>query len=198
MTTFRKAATRTLAFVAVTAIFYALLWLIFNDVDSLADRERLAENDAAQSAVIEQLQNDLATEQATSMALGDQLARLGVQPEVEPSPTVVNESTPLSLLQTLIDAGLNARCGGTSCVGPPGAPGASVTGAKGDPGETVVGPPGPPGETVVGPAGRGVSNVSCEADGTWVIAYTDGTTSTTPGPCRAVSDPPTDPPMEEP
>jgi len=56
------------------------------------------------------------------------------------------------------------------CKGPQGEPGASVTG--------------PP-----GPAGRGVTDMDCQDDGTWLIYYTDGTTSTARGPCRIVIPP---------
>ena len=81
--------------------------------------------------------------------------------------------------------------------GTPGAPGADgLTGPPGPigaPGPT--GPPGPAGEPgptgapgapgADGTPGRGVELLECQADGTWLITYTDDTTSTTPGPCRA-------------
>jgi hypothetical protein len=74
------------------------------------------------------------------------------------------------------------------CIGAPG-----QTGAAGAPGEdsTVPGPQGPQGDP--GPAGlqgapgadgRGVTSVTCQDDGSWLITYTDGTTSTTQGPCK--------------
>lgn len=80
--------------------------------------------------------------------------------------------------------------------GPTGAPGADgATGAAGADGQDGAdGAPGAPGETgpqgpagvdgVDGADGRGVVSVTCEADGSWLITYTDDTTSTTPGPCR--------------
>lgn len=73
-----------------------------------------------------------------------------------------------------------------------GAPGqAGAPGAKGD-----TGPPGPAGEKgdpgakgEPGKAGRGISDVSCTADGDWQFTFTDDTTITVDGPCRAQSDP---------
>ncbi len=102
--------------------------------------------------------------------------------------------------------------------GPPGPPGESITGPPGpagEDGESIVGPPGaagPPGKdsTVPGPPGpagergpagpagedgRGIASVTCQESGTWLIEYTDGTTSSTPGPCAALpAPPPTTPP----
>lgn len=69
-----------------------------------------------------------------------------------------------------------------------GAPGqAGAPGAKGD-----TGPPGPAGKKgdpgakgEPGKAGRGISDVSCTADGDWQFTFTDDTTITVDGPCRA-------------
>lgn len=95
--------------------------------------------------------------------------------------------------------------------GQPGKDGVSVRGEKGDKGDS--GDPGrPPSADEVlaavsafcgqatapckGPAGdagapgtqgaggRGITSVVCQDDGTWLVTYTDQTTSTTPGPCR--------------
>lgn len=54
-------------------------------------------------------------------------------------------------------------------------------GETGEPGATVTGSPGAEGKQ-----GRGVADMDCQADGTWRISYSDGTTSTSRGPCRAV------------
>lgn len=90
----------------------------------------------------------------------------------------------------------------TRCVGPKGATGATgKTGADGADGKDgtdgAQGPPGPKGDT--GPAGpqgdqgpvgadgkdgRGIASITCQEDGTWLITYSDNTTSTTDGPCR--------------
>lgn len=82
--------------------------------------------------------------------------------------------------------------------GPPGAPG--ETGPQGATGPA--GPSGPAGDTgatgepgAPGSDGRGVVVLECQADASWLITYTDGTTSTTPGPCR-VQDPIIEPPPE--
>lgn len=109
--------------------------------------------------------------------------------------------------------------GPVGAVGPSGAPGAAgldgrtVQGPAGADGQSIVGPPGAPGESVVGPAGpagppgadgapgapgadgatgatgRGVGSLTCQVDGSWLITYTDGETSTTPGPCRVLTGP---------
>lgn len=90
------------------------------------------------------------------------------------------------------------------CVGPKGASGAD--GKDGSVGK--IGPQGPAGKDGTdgvdgkdgapgkdgtngvngadGKDGRGVKSVTCQADGTWLITYTDDTTSTTDGPCRVV------------
>jgi len=79
--------------------------------------------------------------------------------------------------------------------GPTGEPGqdSTVPGPMGPAGpagadSTVPGPPGVHGEQgPAGPAGqdgRGVQSVTCQEDGSWLITYTDGATSTTDGPCR--------------
>lgn len=73
--------------------------------------------------------------------------------------------------------------------GPQGEPGAAgetgpegPPGPQGDPGTT--GPAGPKGEP-----GRGIADTDCQEDGTWLITYTDGTTSTSRGPCRILVPP---------
>lgn len=43
--------------------------------------------------------------------------------------------------------------------------------------------PGPKGDK--GEPGRGIQSVSCNADGSWTFTYTDGTSQTVAGPCRA-------------
>lgn len=91
--------------------------------------------------------------------------------------------------------GSNGLDGGAGLDGAPGAPGSpGADGAPGAPGEAgPQGPPGPAGEVgPVGPAGtpgadgRGIAVLECQTDGTWLITYTDDTTSTTPGPCRVL------------
>lgn len=64
--------------------------------------------------------------------------------------------------------------GKDGAAGPPGEPGHA--GPQGD--------PGPAGAQ--GAAGRGITSVTCQEDGTWLITYTDNATSTTAGPCRAL------------
>jgi hypothetical protein len=92
----------------------------------------------------------------------------------------------------------------SKCVGPKGAAGSDgedgtqgpqgdtgATGATGDQGvpgvDGVDGKDGVDGAAGVdGKDGRGVKSVTCKDDGTWLITYTDDTTSTTDGPCRVV------------
>lgn len=73
--------------------------------------------------------------------------------------------------------------------GTPGLPGpAGLDGAPGAPGAP--GPEGAPGlPGAPGADGRGISAVTCQADGNWAITYTDGTTSWTDGPCRVPATP---------
>jgi type II secretory pathway pseudopilin PulG len=78
---------------------------------------------------------------------------------------------------------------GAAVVGPPGKDGAP--GAKGDKGDT--GPPGPEGK-----AGRGIKDVTCTSSGDWEFVFTDDTTITVTGPCRATQSPPTTNPTEPP
>lgn len=87
--------------------------------------------------------------------------------------------------------------GPTGPAGLTGAPGAAgEPGAAGADGVSIVGPEGPVGPA--GPAGadgangidgRGIWGLDCQADGSWLVTYSDGTTSTTPGPCRATTGP---------
>jgi hypothetical protein len=42
------------------------------------------------------------------------------------------------------------------------------------------------GDGAPGADGRGIKSVTCQANGDWLIVYTDDTTSTTDGPCRVV------------
>lgn len=79
--------------------------------------------------------------------------------------------------------------------GEAGAPGKDSSvpgpaGAKGEKGDK--GPPGPRGAKgekgdrgEPGKNGRGVSSVSCTSDGDWIFTFTDDTTITVDGPCRA-------------
>lgn len=79
--------------------------------------------------------------------------------------------------------------------GPAGAPGSKgEPGSKGDKGDT--GPPGPKGDKgdtgspgTDGKPGRGIQDVTCTSSGDWLFEFTDGTTVTVTGPCRAQSAP---------
>ena len=81
--------------------------------------------------------------------------------------------------------GSKGEPGAPGSKGEPGAPGPK--GEKGDPG-----PAGAKGEKGdPGPAGRGINDVTCTADGDWLFEFTDGTSVTVTGPCRASQTTPT-------
>ncbi|MGO3895344.1 hypothetical protein [Brevibacterium aurantiacum] len=82
---------------------------------------------------------------------------------------------------------------------------AGAKGDKGESGDSVVGPPGPkgdkgePGSTgEKGSAGRGISDVTCTSGGDWLFEFTDGTSVTVDGPCRAQQGAPTTSPTTAP
>lgn len=90
--------------------------------------------------------------------------------------------------------GTDGKDGATGATGAPGKDGtAGKDGAPGVPGKDgqngAAGQPGADGKD--GAPGRGITRTDCQADGTWLITYTDDTTSTTPGPCRVESTLPT-------
>lgn len=76
-------------------------------------------------------------------------------------------------------AGAKGEAGAKGADGAQGAPG--IPGAQGP-----AGPQGAPG--VNGMDGRGIQSLACNADGSWTVAYTDGTSMVTPGPCRVSVD----------
>lgn len=86
------------------------------------------------------------------------------------------------------DSKVPGPAGAPGSIGQPGQdgkPGArGEPGAKGEKGDT--GPPGAkgnPGEK--GSNGRGISDVTCTSEGDWLFEFTDGTSVTVTGPCRA-------------
>lgn len=94
--------------------------------------------------------------------------------------------------------------------GQPGEPGsAGKPGSKGDPGSKGEkgdkgnkgdkgdkGDKGEPGSE--GKTGRGITDVTCTADGDWLFEFTDGTDVVVSGPCRAQQSEPTTPPTTTP
>lgn len=83
-----------------------------------------------------------------------------------------------------------------------GAPGqdSEVPGPKGDKGDK--GEPGSKGDKgepgSEGKPGRGITDVTCTADGDWLFEFTDGTDVVVSGPCRAQQSEPTTPPTTTP
>lgn len=159
---------------------------IFVIINGLSNRLDKAEAQASSSSVT-------ATDAVNrAKVLEAQIKQMGGTPAVAvPShPTVVPENPYVPVPGP---AGRDGR-DGKSVKGPPGE---SITGP---PGESITGPAGPAGadgqpgkDGTNGQDGRGISSMSCQADGTWLITYTDGTTQTVDGPCRL---PLTGPPAE--
>ena len=205
-----KRLTAAIAVVLVGAvIIYALLWLASRSIQSSSERQELFDRTDRQSQTITGLEAELSAQEATSTLLADQIESLGQEPVVTPTPPPTSNTSDgpsFSFIQRLIELGISARCADGACVGPVGPPGpaSTVAGPAGQDGRngadsTVPGPEGPQGPPGLdGAPGRGVTSLSCEADGTWLISYSDGTTSTTAGPCRVASVPPVvvDPPPE--
>lgn len=131
--------------------------------------------------------------EAANAVLAEQVRALGDVPvaEVDGSrtPTIIPLQGPRGIPGVTGPRGprgLAGAAGPAGEVGPTGAPGevgaAGSAGPKGDPGPA--GKDGANGKDgAAGPAGRGVTSITCpESD--WIVTYTDGTTSTIPGPCR--------------
>ena len=80
-------------------------------------------------------------------------------------------------------SGEKGEAGAPGPAGEKGEPGpAGAKGEKGDPGEK--GEKGEPGSN-----GRGITDVTCTGDGDWLFEFTDGTSVTVTGPCRAQTAP---------
>lgn len=118
-------------------------------------------------------------------------------------------------IRPMVMAAVAAYCVGDKCVGKPGADGKPGVDGKDAPKVTDAellksaqealavycaaetkpceGKPGADGKDGLngtdGKDGRGIADTDCQADGTWRITYTDGTTGTTRGPCRIVLPP---------
>lgn len=127
-----------------------------------------------------------------------------VGPEGPRGPIGITGQSPACLLEPTRCVGPKGANGAPGAAGEDGKPGAAgkagpqgpkgdpgPAGAQGDPGPA--GPQGPPGAQgpagVDGKDGRGVQSMTCQDDGSWLITYTDGTTSTTDGPCRVPAPP---------
>lgn len=164
---------------AVGWVAAQVLTLTAFDQESAADRRNLH----AQIADVE----------AANVALAEQVRALGDVPVAEvdgsDTPTIVPLQGPRGIPGVTGPRGprgLAGAAGAAGETGPTGAPGeAGAAGSAGPKGE-----PGPAGKDgangkdgAAGPAGRGVTSITCpESD--WIVTYTDGTTSTIPGPCR--------------
>jgi hypothetical protein len=105
----------------------------------------------------------------------------------KPGPIGITGQSPRCLLEPSKCVGPKGASGSDGKAGADGSQGdTGATGAQGDQGVPGVagadGADGKPG--VDGKDGRGIAKAECQQDGTWLITYTDGATSTTDGPCR--------------
>ena len=102
-----------------------LIGYLLVTVIQLSDRSDLSQADRADiRSEVSLLESDLASQEATSNALAEQIESLGQVPIVKPTspPSSPSTAPSFSFIQRLIDLGFAARCPGASCVGPPGAP----------------------------------------------------------------------------
>lgn len=198
---------RVIQYVVIACMVALGAFLVSTVLHLISDAEEFQSADEASLAERAELRTDLEQNEAAVQALTEQLEDLGQEPVVTPptSAAPTSSSPSVELLRSLVRFAVETSCGGPSCegaVGPVGAPGlAGIPGKAGPPGadgtdgangvDGAPGPVGPPGAN--GLDGRGVVSITCGADGVWTIAYTDGTTSTTPGPCRVVPEPPVEP-----
>lgn len=84
--------------------------------------------------------------------------------------------------------GVNGKDGSTGKDGAKGSDGAVGPAGPAGPGGST-GPQGPQGVPGFdGMNGRGISNMTCGSDGSWVVTYTDGTVETISGPCRVLTE----------
>jgi hypothetical protein len=160
--------------------------------------------------------DDLQASQNNAEDLYRQLLEEGIRPDAERPDDVVSNAAPPPGAQG--DAGprglpgIDGQQGPTGPAGPKGDMGVpGQTGPAGPAGSAgtdgPAGPPGPagadgaPGAPGVpgapGADGRGIALAECQTDGAWLITYTDGTTSTTSGPCRIPDPLPTETPTPE-
>lgn len=192
--------------VGVVVVIAALTWVQFS-IKSLGNElEQTRSDNAALADQVRSLGGQPVAEGKPG-ARGDQGPQGPVGPQgPQGPPGSEGKQGPVGV------AGQSPRCllEPSRCVGPKGAAGAAGSdgadgengtdgkdgingkdGAAGPPGEPgPAGPPGDPGPAGVagadGKDGRGVTSVTCQKDGTWLITYTDSATSTTGGPCRIV------------
>lgn len=181
----RKLRTLAVALTAAIAIMSILgVYLVLDELTSSARDGRADRAD---------LRNELGQQEQKTAILAKQLEALGETPAVQPSPTGALPPTSIRYVPIPGPRGLP---------GPPGIDGSDGNdGAAGPAGAIgATGPAGPTGKDgangkdgtdgVDGKDGRGVSSVTCGDDGAWTITYTDGTSSTTNGPCRVLVGPP--------
>lgn len=220
-----KLATWLVVFLALLLMVGGGAWMAYQINRSQATINTLQENAAERQVVLEELmdQYGLLYEQAEREGVrpstespdevrekspdpipgprGERGERGLMGPQGEPGP-----AGPVGRPGEPGPAGADGESGGRGPAGEPGPPGPA--GPAGPPGPAgadssvpgPAGPAGPPGPA--GPAGgdgkdgRGITSVTCLEDGRWQITYTDTTTSHTSGPCRIVTIPPENGPIE--
>jgi hypothetical protein len=209
----RSITNRVAAVSAVLLILLAMGFVAYVVTDNYVIRSALHQaNEDRRNA---RADANAATDNATK--LYDQLLDLGEEPKAQ-NPEAVVPPTPGAKGDTgdrgpgpttdQIIRAVSEWCLAniTNCqgpAGPAGAPGVGTPGTNGTDGtdgtngaDGAPGAPGTPGTN--GTNGRGIVSTTCQEDGTWLIAYDDGTSQTTAGPCRIVVIPtpepePTDP-----
>lgn len=186
-------------------------------VPSVSPVSPLPSTEVPDSLTVEQVRAIVVTELAShkaelSQAEISQVARVAASMVPKPA----DGKTPTKAeLQPMVVAALAAYCVDDKCVGKPGTdgkPGKDGTDGKDAPAVTDAqllaaaqtalqaycgaethpcdGRDGTDGKDGVnGKDGRGIADTDCQEDGTWLVTYTDGTTSTSRGPCRVVIPP---------
>ena len=170
---------------ALGAIAILVAWGTFTLLGLVAS----SRDDRAERA---DLQRQVAQLQAGTTLLADQIKSLGETPVVTPQKPLPNVN-----VRYIPVPGPRGPVGP---VGPVGVAGKTVVGAPGSAGgEGPAGPAGPAGKDgsngadgspgAPGQDGRGIQSITCDSSGVWQITYTDGTTQSVDGPCRAVLTP---------
>lgn len=189
--TVRKVLRWVLPFLLVFTVAFggSVLWhqMVLNRATIIQNHAAETASDAAQDREITDLTKSLSE---ANKRLGEaglpQVPVVVQQTETGPKGDPGENATDAQVASAVADycavhGGCIGAAGQTGAAGNDGVAGKDGTnGVDGSPGiPGAVGPQGP-----AGVDGRGISSVSCQPDGSWLVTYSDGTTSTTDGPCR--------------